>query len=122
MRAAVLTQPGPVQGRPLHIVEAPPPEVKPGYVLLKVRACGVCRTDLHIVEGELPPLGSRIIPGHQIVGDVVDGATGDLTHGSRVGLSWMGGVDGTCPYCKQGMENLCDAPVFTGYTVNGGYS
>jgi propanol-preferring alcohol dehydrogenase len=122
MRAAVLTQPGPVQGRPLHIIEAPSPEVKPGYVLLKVRACGVCRTDLHIVEGELPPLGSRIIPGHQIVGDVVDGATGDLTPGSRVGVSWMGGVDGTCPYCKQGMENLCDAPVFTGYTVNGGYA
>jgi alcohol dehydrogenase, propanol-preferring len=122
MRAAVLTQPGPIQGRPLNIVEAPLPKATPGYVLLKVRACGVCRTDLHIVEGELPPLGSRVIPGHQIVGDVVDGAAGNLTPGARVGVSWMGGVDGTCPYCKQGMENLCDAPVFTGYTVDGGYA
>jgi propanol-preferring alcohol dehydrogenase len=122
MRAAVLTQPRPIQGKPLSVIEVPMPEVKPGYVLLKVRACGVCRTDLHIVEGELPPLGSRIIPGHQIVGDVVDGATGDLKSGSRVGVSWMGGVDGTCPYCQQGMENLCDSPVFTGYTIDGGYA
>ena len=122
MRAAVLTQPGPVRGNPLSIVELPPPAVKPGYVLLKVRACGVCRTDLHIVEGELPPLGRHVIPGHQIVGDVVDGATDALSLGMRVGVSWMGGVDGSCPYCRQGMENLCDAPVFTGYTVDGGYA
>jgi alcohol dehydrogenase, propanol-preferring len=118
MKAAVLIQPP----APLKILETPRPELKPGHVLLKVRACGVCRTDLHIVEGELPPLGSRVIPGHQIVGDVVDGATDALPLGTRVGVSWMGGVDGTCPYCMQGMENLCDAPVFTGYTRDGGYA
>ena len=122
MRAAVLTQPRPVQGKPLDIAEVLRPEVKPGYVLLRVRACGVCRTDLHIVEGELPPLGSRVIPGHQIVGEVVNEAGGDLKTGTRVGVSWMGGVDGNCPYCRQGMENLCDAPVFTGYTIDGGYA
>jgi propanol-preferring alcohol dehydrogenase len=91
-------------------------------VLLRVRACGVCRTDLHIVEGELPPKQLRIIPGHQIVGEVVDGATSDLPIGSRVGVSWLGGTDGTCVYCRKGMENLCDSIVFTGYSVAGGYA
>jgi propanol-preferring alcohol dehydrogenase len=91
-------------------------------LLLKVLACGVCRTDLHIVEGELPALRDRLIPGHQIVGEVVDGATASLPAGTRVGVSWMGGVDGDCLYCRRGMENLCDAPVFTGYTVDGGYA
>jgi len=98
------------------------PEVEPGHVLLRVRACGVCRTDLHIVEGELPRRRETLIPGHQIVGDVVDGATAELPVGARVGVSWMGGTDGTCPYCRRGLENLCDAPTFTGYTVNGGYA
>jgi propanol-preferring alcohol dehydrogenase len=79
-----------------------------------VRACGVCRTDLHIADGELPPLRNPLTPGHQIVGDLADG--------SRVGVSWMGGVDGTCPYCRRGAENLCDSPAFTGYTVDGGYA
>jgi alcohol dehydrogenase, propanol-preferring len=74
------------------------------------------------VEGELPPRKQPLIPGHQIVGDVVDGATTELPLGARVGVSWMGGIDGTCPYCRRGLENLCDAPVFTGYTVNGGYA
>ena len=95
------------------------PAVEPGYVLLRVRACGVCRTDLHILEGELAPLKSPLIPGHQIVGDVVQG---DLPAGTRVGVSWLGGVDGSCPYCVRGMENLCDAPTFTGYSVDGGYA
>ena len=94
----------------------------PGQVLLRVKACGVCRTDLHIVEGELPPLRSPVIPGHQIVGEILDGATQDLPLGLRVGVSWLGGVDGTCPLCRRGIENLCDAPVFTGYTVDGGYA
>jgi len=111
----------------VRLVDLPKPRLPenasgPRYVLLKVRACGVCRTDLHIVEGELPPLRDQVIPGHQIVGDVVDGATGELPMGTRVGVSWMGGVDGTCPYCLRGMENLCDAPVFTGYEVDGGYA
>ena len=91
------------------------PEARPGYVLLKVRACGVCRTDLHIVDGELPARRPAVIPGHQIVGEVVG-------TGARVGVSWIGGTDGTCPYCRRGMENLCDAPTFTGYTVDGGYA
>jgi propanol-preferring alcohol dehydrogenase len=85
-------------------------------------ACGVCRTDLHIVERDLPPIHSRLIPGHQIVGKVVDGATAELPLGARVGVSWMGGTDGDCWYCRHGMENLCDQPVFTGYSVNGGFA
>jgi len=96
--------------------------VEPGYLLLKVRACGVCRTDLHIVEGELPPRRQQLIPGHQIVGDVVEGATAQLPAGTRVGVSWIGGIDGTCWYCRHNMENLCDTPTFTGYSVNGGYA
>jgi alcohol dehydrogenase, propanol-preferring len=95
---------------------------QPGEVLLRVKACGVCRTDLHIVDGELPPRKSPLIPGHQIVGIVEDGATPELPLGTRVGVSWMGGIDGTCPYCRRGEENLCDQPTFTGYTVNGGYA
>jgi propanol-preferring alcohol dehydrogenase len=90
--------------------------------LLRVVACGVCRTDLHIVEGDLPSIQSRFIPGHQIVGEVVEGETAELPLGSRVGVSWMGGVDGDCWHCRHGMENLCDKPTFTGYTVNGGYA
>jgi propanol-preferring alcohol dehydrogenase len=91
-------------------------------VLLKVIACGVCRTDLHIVEGDLPAMRPRLVPGHQIVGEVVEGATVDLPIGTRVGVSWMGGVDGDCWFCRHEMENLCDHPVFTGYSVNGGYA
>ncbi len=87
-----------------------------------MKACGVCRTDLHIAEGELAPKHERLIPGHQIVGEIVEGATQELPLGMRVGVSWLGGVDGTCPYCARGMENLCDAPTFTGYDVNGGYA
>jgi propanol-preferring alcohol dehydrogenase len=122
MKAAVLTSPQSVSQRPLRLTDVSDPQLKPGHVLLRVRACGVCRTDLHIVEGELPPKQPAMIPGHQIVGDVVDGATKDLPLGSRVGVSWLGGTDGTCAYCKRGMENLCDFPTFTGYSVPGGYA
>src|SRR5580704_2128923 len=122
MRAAVLENPHPVADCPLIIKDHPKPVVKPGHAVLRVRACGVCRTDLHIVEGELKPLHSPLIPGHQIVGDIVEGATPDLPLGTRVGVSWLGGVDGSCPYCKRGLENLCDAPIFTGYSVDGGYA
>lgn len=103
-------------------MDVPKPEWKRGHVLLRVRACGVCRTDLHIVEGDLPPKVQNLIPGHQIVGEIVEGATDALPAGTRVGVSWIGGVDGTCPYCRRGLENLCDAPTFTGYTTNGGYA
>jgi len=122
MRAAVLTRARPVGEQPLEIGSITTPRVQPGHVLLKVRACGVCRTDLHIVEGELPAMKSNVIPGHQIVGDVVDGATADLRLGTRVGVSWIGGTDGTCRYCRNGQENLCDLPTFTGYSVDGGYA
>jgi len=122
MKAAILASPRPVFERPLQIVDVADPRVRSGHVLLRVRACGVCRTDLHIVEGELPPKQLRIIPGHQIVGEVVDGATAELSMGARVGVSWLGGTDGTCVYCQKGMENLCDEIVFTGYSVAGGYA
>jgi propanol-preferring alcohol dehydrogenase len=122
MRAAVLGAPQDILTRPLVIEEVPKPEMKPGHVLLRVRACGVCRTDLHIVEGDLPIRMQKLIPGHQIVGEIVDGTTTDLPLGTRVGISWIGGVDGECPYCRRGLENLCDSPTFTGYTVHGGYA
>jgi alcohol dehydrogenase, propanol-preferring len=120
MKAAVLSTPAPISTSPLKIEDIPTPEPKPGHVLLKVRACGVCRTDLHITEGELPPRNPRITPGHQIVGQVIAGD--GLKLGSRVGVSWMGGVDDTCFYCLHEMENLCDSPTFSGYSVNGGYA
>lgn len=122
MKAAILTSPAPISERPLQIVDVADPRVRSGHVLLRVRACGVCRTDLHIVEGELPAKQLRLIPGHQIVGDIIDGATPELPLGARVGVSWLGGTDGTCFYCQKGVENLCDSPTFTGYTVAGGYA
>ncbi len=122
MKAAVLKAPANISTHPLSIEETQKPQLTPEHVLLRVRACGVCRTDLHIVEGELPQRLHPVIPGHQIVGEIVAGETPDLPLGTRVGVSWIAAVDGTCPYCKRGLENLCDAPQFTGYTVNGGYA
>ena len=122
MKAAVLISPQDLSPHRLRISEVPKPELKPGHVLLHTRACGVCRTDLHIIDGELPPRQEGIIPGHQIVGEIVDGATTELPAGTRVGVSWIGGVDGSCWYCQHGFENLCDSPTFTGYSVNGGYA
>jgi propanol-preferring alcohol dehydrogenase len=109
MRAAVLS------GGQLRIRDVLRPQAAPGHVLLRVRACGVCRTDLHIVEGDLPARRDPLIPGHQIVGEIEG-------QGTRVGVSWIGGTDGVCPYCRRGAENLCDNPTFTGYTVDGGYA
>jgi len=122
MRAGVFDSSSSISGSWVSIQDIPRPQPQPGEVLLKVITCGVCRTDLHIVEGELPPIRRRIIPGHQIVGEVVEGATPDLPIGARVGVSWMGGVDGDCWFCRHEMENLCDRPVFVGYSVNGGYA
>ena len=122
MRAGIFTAGRATTDGFLQIEDVARPEVKPGYVLLRVIACGVCRTDLHIVEGDLPAILPRLIPGHQIVGEVTEGATAERPLGMRVGVSWMGGVDGDCWFCRHGMENLCDTPIFTGYTVNGGYA
>ncbi|MFZ0744478.1 MAG: zinc-dependent alcohol dehydrogenase family protein [Terracidiphilus sp.] len=122
MRAAVFDSRLNKPGDWLSIEDFPKPQLQPGEILVKVIACGVCRTDLHIVEGDLPPIQPRVIPGHQIVGRVVDGATENLPIGARVGVSWMGGVDGDCWFCRHTMENLCDHPTFTGYSVNGGYA
>jgi propanol-preferring alcohol dehydrogenase len=119
MKAAVLI----AQSTPfLQIEDVPRPEVREGYVLLRVLACGVCRTDLHIAEGDLPQLIQGLIPGHQIVGEIAGGATTEFPLGTRVGVSWIGGVDGNCWYCRHSMENLCDHPTFTGYSVPGGYA
>lgn len=122
MRAAVFDSRSASSARWLSIEEMPRPEAQPGHLLLRVLACGVCRTDLHIVERDLPALQPRIIPGHQIVGEIVDAGTAELPLGSRAGVSWLGGVDGDCWYCRHAMENLCDHPIFTGYSVNGGYA
>jgi propanol-preferring alcohol dehydrogenase len=123
VKAAILNSPQPVAMRPLRITEVPRPERKPGYVLLRVRACGICRTDLHIIEGELqPPARAGLIPGHQIAGEVIESDPDGFPVGTRVGVSWMGGTDGKCQYCRRGFENLCDSPTFTGYNIDGGYA
>jgi propanol-preferring alcohol dehydrogenase len=122
MKAAVLVVPKDITQRPLTVVDVAEPHLSPGQVLLKVHACGVCRTDLHVVEGELAPVRTNLIPGHQIVGEVVGVTTDTMPQGTRVGVSWLGGTDGDCPYCRRGLENLCDSPTFTGYTVDGGYA
>jgi propanol-preferring alcohol dehydrogenase len=118
MKAAVLH----AANQPLQIEEVPRPTLTSNHVLLRVLACGVCRTDLHIFEGDLPLIQKPLILGHQIVGEIVEGATSEIPAGTRVGVSWIGGTDGTCPFCLRHEENLCDNPTFTGYTVNGGYA
>ena len=123
MRAAVFdSTSSTASGAWLTLEDIPRPQLQPNQVLLKVLACGVCRTDLHIVERDLAPVHPRMIPGHQIVGEVVETATESLPLGARVGVSWIGGVDGDCWFCRHDMENLCDHPVFTGYSVDGGYA
>lgn len=122
MKAAILTNQRPISERPLRVVERDEPAESPGQVKLRVHACGVCRTDLHIVEGELPLRHGNLVPGHQIAGEIIGGATPDLPLGTRVGVSWIGGTDGTCAYCRNELENLCDSPTFTGYSVDGGYA
>jgi alcohol dehydrogenase, propanol-preferring len=110
MRAMVLDAPG----RPLREAEVPEPEPDPGQLLVRVHACAVCRTDLHIVDGELPDPKLPLVPGHQIVGTTEDGR--------RVGIPWLGWTDGECRYCRSGRENLCDRARFTGYNLDGGYA
>jgi alcohol dehydrogenase, propanol-preferring len=110
MRAMVLEAPG----RPLVERELPEPKAGPGQVLLRVRACGVCRTDLHVVDGELPDPKLPLVPGHQVVGVTREGR--------RLGVPWLGWACGECRYCTSGRENLCDLARFTGYTLDGGYA
>ncbi len=117
MRALVLD----AARRPLRLAELPDPGPGPGQILLRVRACGVCRTDLHIVDGELTEPKLPLVPGHQIVGDVLE-AGERFRAGERVGVPWLGWTDGDCRYCRSGRENLCDHARFTGYDVDGGYA
>lgn len=122
MKAAIIIRQSPISERPLRVIEKDEPMECAGEVKIRVRACGVCRTDLHIAEGDLPLQRDNLVPGHQIVGEIVAGATPNLPLGTRVGVSWIGGTDGTCAYCRNGLENLCDSPTFTGYSVDGGYA
>jgi len=111
-------------GQPLVLQELPVPEPSPGQVLLRIRACGVCRTDLHIVAGELPGPKLPLVLGHQIVGEVVQAGPGAnrFVPGQRVGVPWLGWTCGECRYCRSGRENLCDRARFTGYTLDGGFA
>jgi len=117
MRAMALQSPG----SPLRRRELPDPVPGPGQALLRVRACAVCRTDLHVVDGELPPPKLPLVPGHEIVGEVIASA-GRFAPGTRVGVPWLGWACGACPHCDAGRENLCDRARFTGYDLDGGYA
>jgi alcohol dehydrogenase, propanol-preferring len=121
-RRAVLRRDRVGTSQPLEIESGPARALPRGHVRLAVRACGVCRTDLQITAGELPPRRDIIVPGHQIVGEIVDGATAERPLGMRVGVSWVASTDGTCWFCAHDRENLCDEPRFTGYDVDGGYA
>ncbi|HET9995262.1 MAG TPA: zinc-dependent alcohol dehydrogenase family protein [Candidatus Acidoferrum sp.] len=124
MKACVLRKTAAIENNPLQFTDVPTPAPGKGEVLVRVRACGVCRTDLHVIEGELPPRKSPVIPGHQVVGVVEkQGENGRrFGIGARVGIAWLHKTDGTCEYCRSGAENLCDHPVFTGYSMDGGYA
>jgi propanol-preferring alcohol dehydrogenase len=117
MRAMVLDLPG----KPLRAADLPDPEPAAGQVLVAVAACGVCRTDLHVLDGELPQPKLPLVLGHQVVGRVVRGG-GRFTAGERIGIPWLGWTDNTCSYCLGGRENLCDRARFTGYHLDGGYA
>lgn len=112
------------RGQPLRLQERSDPVPGPGEVRVKVSACGVCRTDLHVVDGELPDIAYPIIPGHEVVGriDVLRDDVRDLRLGTRVGVPWLGSTCGQCFYCRADKENLCDRPKFTGYTRDGGFA
>jgi len=124
MRACVLHEATPVEDRPLRFENVPDPMAGTGQVRVRVRACGVCRTDLHVVEGELESRRRPVIPGHQIVGivDRVGAGVDEGMLGQRVGVAWLGSTCGACRFCQSGRENLCDDPRFTGWTVDGGFA
>lgn len=124
MRAWTVRAPGAIESAPLVLEERPIPEPQPDQVLLRVLTCGVCRTDLHVAEGDLPPVRESVVPGHQIVGVIerVGAGVRGLSIGQRVGVTWLASACGRCAYCVQGKENLCERPTFTGYHVDGGYA
>jgi propanol-preferring alcohol dehydrogenase len=124
MKACLLRSPAAIETNPLAFADVKTPEPGKGEVLVRVRVCGVCRTDLHVIEGELPPRKSPVIPGHQVVGVVEKQGENArrFAIGARIGIAWLHRTDGVCEYCRSGAENLCDAPEFTGYTVDGGYA
>jgi propanol-preferring alcohol dehydrogenase len=124
MQACALDFPGPVELNPLRCRDAPTPVPGPREILIRVNVCGVCRTDLHVVEGELPSRRSPVVPGHQVVGTIEQQGDGSNRYplGLRVGVPWLHRTDGRCEYCRSGKENLCDNAEFTGYTVDGGYA
>jgi alcohol dehydrogenase, propanol-preferring len=124
MKAMTLAHPGPIDTSPLLLSDSPVPVPGDDEVLVKVNACGICRTDLHVVEGELPPKLGHVIPGHQVVGHVVGQGANARKHptGTRVGIPWLHRTDGACEFCARGRENLCPNALFTGWTVNGGYA
>ena len=120
MQVMVLEAPG----KALAFRERGEPDPGPGMVRIRVGACGVCRTDLHVVDGELPDIPYPIVPGHEVIGriDALGSGVASLHLGERVGVPWLGATCGICPYCREGRENLCDHPVFTGYTRDGGFA
>jgi propanol-preferring alcohol dehydrogenase len=124
MKAMILKDFAPIEQNPLELVDLPVPEPGPEDILIRVNVCGVCHTDLHTVEGELPDAKLPIIPGHQVVGQVVKcgGHAARFKEGERVGVAWLYSADTTCPYCTRGNENLCPSAQFTGYHQNGGYA
>ncbi len=120
MRAMVLEK----QGEPLKLKDVPKPTPEKGQILIKVHACGICRTDLHVLDGDLTEPKLPLIQGHQIVGEVIDNsqASGKLAEGARVGVPWLGYSCGECKFCKSGRENLCDKARYTGYQIDGGFA
>jgi len=124
VRAWVVGAPGPVDTGPLRRVDREEPVPGPGQVRVDVSCCGVCRTDLHLAEGDLPPRRASVTPGHEVVGRVSARGPGAdrFAVGERVGVPWLGATDGSCRFCRRGEENLCTAPVFTGWDVDGGYA
>ena len=124
MKACILKSPAPIETNPLVFTDVPKPQPASGQVLVRVSACGICRTDLHVIEGELPPRKSPVTPGHQVVGviEAKGPAASRYPIGTRVGIAWLHSTDGTCDYCTAGKENLCNQPAFTGYLVDGGYA
>ena len=124
MRAWVVRDPGPIIDRPLELVELPEPEPGPGEVRVRVQACGVCRTDLHLAEGDLAPRRPRTVPGHEVVGlvDALGPGAARFAAGDRVGVAWLRGTCGRCRWCRAGRENLCPQATFTGWDADGGYA